>query len=96
MLGGTFKYLYNKSAFYISGLRQAAGIGAIRRMIMPKKRGMSGKHDQSRAGKDRTDSLRILEERFTRGDVIESEYEIMKSVLVGKGDTDKHHSLENR
>ncbi len=88
MPGGTFKYFYNKSALYFSDLIQIAGIGAIRRMIMHKWRGKTGKHTQSRADKDRMDSVKILEKRFARGEISEAEYEIMKSVLSGEKETD--------
>lgn len=89
MAGGTFQYFYNESVVFINGLTQIAGIGAMRRLIMSNKWCRSGKHDQSRADKDRTDSLIILEDRHERKDITKVEYEIMKSVLSGKGNTDK-------
>ena len=96
MSGGTFQYLYNKSALYISGLPQAAGIGALRRMSMRIRWSSYRKHTQNRADRDRTDSLRILEKRFSREEVSEAEYETMKSVLTRKEKSDKLHKATNR
>ncbi len=96
MSGSTFRYLYNKSIFYISGLTQAFGFGAIRRLITQKKWGRSEKDAQRRADKDRSDSLRILENRLARKDITKAEYEIMKSALTGKKETGNYHETANR
>jgi hypothetical protein len=82
MHGDTFKYFYNKSAFYLNDRTPTSGIGAIRRMLTRKRWVNFGKLTQSRSDKDRTDSLRILEKRFTRGDFSEAEYKIMKAMLT--------------
>jgi hypothetical protein len=82
MHSDTFKYLYNKSVFYLSDRTQTSGLSAMRRMLLRKRWSSFGKHAQSRKDKDRNDSLRILEKRFAKGDFSEAEYEIMKSMLT--------------
>jgi hypothetical protein len=77
-----FKHFYNKSVFYLSDRPQTSGLGAIRRMFLRKRWASLEKRAQSRADKDRADSLRVLEKRFTRGDFSEAEYEVMKSMLT--------------
>ena len=84
MSGDTFRYLNNKIIAFISWLSQTADIASVRRMVESIRWVGAGKHAQSRADKDRNDSLKILEDRLEKKDITKEEFEIMKYMLTGK------------